>query len=189
MNFKENWVIVGLGNPGEKYRYTRHNVGFMFLDTLSSDFKKKDNYLYSKINIGKEGLILVKPQTFMNLSGYAVLNVMKFYKLSLDKLIVIFDDISFSVGKIRLREKGSHGGHNGLKNIFDLLGTNKVKRIKVGVGNKPHNWNLDDWVLSNFSKYDFEILELIFNKISDSINLIVQNKFDDAMNKFNRILF
>jgi len=152
-----SWIIVGLGNPGSDYDRTRHNVGFRVLDALAEELGVKVNRsrfraLTASAAVGREKVLLMKPQTFMNASGLAVEAAAHFYKVPPERILVIFDDISLPVGKIRIRGDGSAGGHNGLKSIISSLGSQAFPRIKVGVGAKPHpDYDLADWVLSRFS--------------------------------------
>ena len=159
-----DYIVVGLGNPESRYNFTRHNIGFMALDFLSEHYNFKFNIskfssLCANCTIKGKKILFLKPQTYMNLSGNAVLSAMNFYNINSENIILIFDDISFEVGKIRIKKKGSHGGQNGVKNIISLTKTENFPRIKVGVGNKPNEfWDLADWVLSKFSSE--EILKL-----------------------------
>ncbi len=166
-------IIVGLGNPGKEYEKTRHNVGWMFLDYLSSkyglkiDKKKHDSYI-TELNIGKEKIILAKPTTYMNLSGNAVLKLKRWYKVDDSDIIVIFDDIDIEFGSIRYKKSGSGGSHNGMKNIVQLLNTENIPRIRIGIGGiKNENQDLKDFVLEKFSKEQLNKLEEIF-KLADS---------------------
>ncbi len=185
------FVIVGLGNPDKKYEHTRHNIGFDVIDALADKYnidirEKKHKALCGTGVIEGVKVLLVKPLTYMNLSGESVGEVMNFYKLDPeDDLLVIFDDISLEPGNIRIRKKGSAGGHNGIKSIIAHTGTTVFKRIKVGVGEKPKDWDLADYVLGRFSNEDREKVE---EAIADSISaavLIMQDDIDLAMNKFN----
>lgn len=185
------FVIVGLGNPDKKYEHTRHNIGFDVIDALADKYnidirEKKHKALCGTGVIEGVKVLLVKPLTYMNLSGESVGEVMNFYKLDPeDDLLVIFDDISLEPGNIRIRKKGSAGGHNGIKSIIAHTGTTVFKRIKVGVGEKPKDWDLADHVLGRFSNEDREKVE---EAIADSISaavLIMQDDIDLAMNKFN----
>ncbi len=184
------FLIVGLGNPGEKYAKNRHNVGFLFLDYLKEKynfekFKKKKNYLYTKNTISNIDVICLKPTTYMNLSGNAVISAIKYFNITIEKIIIIFDDIALPFGKIRIRERGTHGGHNGLKNIQQHLGT-EYKRIRVGIGNPEISLNLINHVLGNFTLKNLNFLKNeIFLNIENSIELILKNKIIDAMNKYN----
>lgn len=156
----EKYLVVGLGNPGKKYEKTRHNIGFMAIDYIAKaecaqPFKLKFKSQISKTTIANKEVLLLKPETFMNLSGTAVLECINFYKIPLENVIVIFDDVSLDIGKVRYRTKGSSGGQNGIKNIINRLNTEEIARIKIGVGEKPHkDYNLADWVLSEFKKDD-----------------------------------
>ena len=151
------YIIAGLGNPTKEYAGTRHNVGFAVIDKLADEYNismdiKKHKAICGKGIIAGQKVVLVKPQTFMNLSGESLREVIDFYKEDIDKMLVIFDDISLDVGKLRLRPAGSAGGHNGIKSIITHLGTDQFKRIKFGVGDKPKGYDLADWVLGRFSK-------------------------------------
>lgn len=187
-----DFLVVGLGNPGLQYEKTRHNVGFMSADLLmkkaGGEFTKhKMDSHYGECEIGKKRILVMKPQTFMNNSGTAVSAVSKFYKIPLDKIIIISDDISLDVGKIRIRRKGSHGGHNGLKDIFQLMGTDNIMRIKIGVGAKPHpDYDLVDWVLGKFPKEDEENLSTALDNSVKAIEEIIKRGIDSAMNKYSK---
>ena len=187
-----DFLVVGLGNPGLQYEKTRHNVGFMSADLLmkkaGGEFTKhKMDSHYGECEIGKKRILVMKPQTFMNNSGTAVSAVSKFYKIPLDKIIIISDDISLDVGKIRIRRKGSHGGHNGLKDIFQLLGTDDIMRVKIGVGAKPHpDYDLADWVLGKFPKEDEENLNTALENSVKAIEEIIKRGIDSAMNKYSK---
>ena len=180
------FLVVGLGNPGEQYNKTRHNAGFMCLEKFNLDKNKKFgiNIFYEK-NFENKKIYFLKPMTYMNSSGTAVLEFINFYKIKIENILIIFDDISLPVGKIRIRLKGSHGGHNGMRNIIEMLQTDKIKRIKIGVGNKPDNWDLDDCVLSKFRDEEMTELEKAINNSIESIKLILENKELEAMNLFN----
>lgn len=183
-------LVVGLGNPTSKYDKTRHNVGFMCIDYIAQklgvDIKKnKFDALYGEAILGDKKVLLIKPQTYMNLSGEAVSKFASFYKISSENLIILSDDISLDIGKMRIKRKGTHGGHNGLRNIIDLLGNNNFPRIKIGVGNKPSDWNLSDWVLSKFSCTEVEKLNDLMENVYDATKLIICDNIDKAMNKFN----
>lgn len=185
------YIIVGLGNPGTQYENTRHNAGFMTINTLAksigADVKKlKFKSLTADVTISGKHCLLMKPTTFMNNSGEAVVEALEYYKLPPEKLIVIYDDISLDVGRMRIRQKGSAGGHNGMKSIIYLTGSDVFPRVKVGVGAKPHpDFPLADWVLSGFKKEDGEILEKALTNASESVKLIVGGKINEAMNKYN----
>ena len=185
------FIIVGLGNPGTKYENTRHNMGFMAIDTLAekvgADIKKlRFKSLTAEATVGGKKVLLMKPTTFMNNSGEAVVEALNFYKLSTEKLLVLYDDISLDVGKMRIRTKGSAGGHNGIKSIIYLTGSDVFPRIKMGVGQKPNkDYDLADWVLGHFPKEQGEALEQVFANAAAAAELIVSGKTTDAMNKYN----
>ena len=153
-----SWLVVGLGNPDKKYDRTRHNTGFICLDEIAKELetpiiRNKFDAMTAEAMIAGQRVLLMKPQTYMNLSGTSVEKAASFYKIPSQQIIVIFDDISLDVGRLRLRRKGSHGGHNGIRNIIDYLQTDEFPRIKVGVGAKPHpDYNLADWVLSSYTE-------------------------------------
>ena len=186
-----DWLIVGLGNPGLQYENTRHNVGFMTVNLLMKQndgifFKHKFDAIFGECNIGKSRVIVAKPQTYMNNSGSAVTQIATFYKIPKDRIIIIYDDISLDVGKIRMRRNGSHGGHNGMKDIIELMGDSNIARIKIGVGQKPHpDYNLADWVLSKFPDSDKENLDAALTKATKATKEIITKGIDSAMNKYN----
>lgn len=188
---KIEYVIAGLGNPGMQYDGTRHNAGFAVIDKLASQLGVEINRLKFKAKtadavIEGKRCLLLKPNTFMNLSGESVVQALEFYKLEADRLIVICDDISLDPGKLRIRRKGSHGGHNGLRNIIDLTGRDDFQRIKIGVGKKPHpDYDLAKWVLGKFSAEDSEKLASCADNACECIKLMVQGKTEEAMNRFN----
>ena len=188
---KIEYVIVGLGNPGLQYENTRHNAGFMAIDKLASSLgikidKMKFKGLYADASVNGVRCLLLKPTTYMNNSGESVVQALDLYKLSPENLIVIYDDISLEPGKLRIRRKGSHGGHNGMRSIIDLLGSDEFPRVKVGVGKKPHpDYNLADWVLGHFSSDDAALMNTSLENASEAVKLLVQGKTDEAMNKFN----
>ena len=186
-----DWLIVGLGNPGLQYEKTRHNAGFMVIDVLAEKYgvgfpKRKYDALIGECKIGDNRIMLVKPQTFMNLSGKAVTAICSFYKIPYDKVIVMFDDVSLDVGKIRVRRKGSDGGHNGIKDIIELSGTSDIPRIKIGVGKKPNaEYDLKDWVLGKFSKEDLDNFQKATEIGVKAAEEIVKRGIDSAMNRYN----
>lgn len=186
-----DWLIVGLGNPGLQYEKTRHNAGFMVIDALAEKYgvgfpKRKYDALIGECKIGDNRIMLVKPQTFMNLSGKAVTAICSFYKIPYDKVIVMFDDVSLDVGKIRVRRKGSDGGHNGIKDIIQLSGTSDIPRIKIGVGKKPNaEYDLKDWVLGKFSKEDLDNFQKATESGVKAAEEIVKRGIDSAMNRYN----
>ena len=184
------FLIVGLGNPGRQYENTRHNAGFITLDTIAEKAgarvdRIKFKGLCGEGMLGGKKVLFLKPSTFMNLSGQSVQEAMAFYKLPPEKVLVIFDDISLEPGKLRIRRKGSDGGHNGIKNIIYLSGKDTFPRIKMGVGKKPNpNWDLADWVLSRFSEEELKALQDAAGRAVSAAELIVQGKIDEAMNRY-----
>ncbi len=184
------YIIVGLGNPGKDYEKTRHNTGFMAMDKISEKTNAKiDRLKYKALtaacDFGGHSVLLMKPQTFMNLSGEAVFPAMDFYKIPIEKVIVIYDDTTLDVGKMRIRKKGSAGGHNGIKSIIGLCGGDNFPRIKIGIGKKPDGWDLADWVLGKYSEEDLKTLDGMYENAAEAAKLIMDGKIDDAMNKFN----
>lgn len=187
---KIDFVVVGLGNPGDKYKNTRHNAGFLAIDHLvkekNASIKKVKHHseIFETI-ISDKRVLLVKPQTFMNLSGDAVESIKNYYDIPIENFIIIADDVFLPTGKLRIRRKGSDGGHNGIKDIIFKTGTESFFRIKIGVGLKPNNWKLADWVLSEFSVDDRKNIDLAISNACKAIELMIVGKVDDAMNKFN----
>ena len=185
------FVIVGLGNPGKKYENTRHNAGFLAIDALAGKYgisisEKKHKALCGTGYIEGNKVLLVKPETFMNLSGESVRSVMDFYKIDPEEdMLVIYDDISLAPGNIRIRKKGSAGGHNGIKSLIAHTGTQNFMRIKVGVGEKPSGWDLADYVLGHFSEEDNTKLKEVMPDIIQAAVLMLQGDVDKAMNDFN----
>lgn len=185
------FVIVGLGNPGKKYENTRHNAGFIAIDALADKYgisinEKKHKALCGTGIIEGVKVLLVKPQTFMNLSGESVGEIMNFYKLDPEEdMLVIYDDISLAPGNIRIRKKGSAGGHNGIKSLIAHTGTQGFMRIKVGVGEKPSGWDLADYVLGHFSEEDNAKLKEVMPDVISAAVLMSQGDVDKAMNDFN----
>lgn len=184
------FVIVGLGNPGLKFDSTRHNIGFEVIERLAYEHNIKVDRKKHKALVG-QGIIkgykclLVKPQTYMNLSGESVREIMDYYNCDLEELIVVYDDTSLDVGNLRIREKGSAGGHNGIKNIILQMGTKEFLRVKVGVGQKPPGWDLADWVLGRFSKEDTaEIVSMVKTSAQAVESLIIDGP-KVAMNQYN----
>lgn len=184
-------MIVGLGNPGRDYEMTRHNAGFLTLDHIAAEENIEIKKLKYKALIGDAVIsghrcLLVKPQTFMNNSGEAVREISQFYKIPPEKIIVIFDDISLPCGKLRIRRKGTDGGHNGIKSIIYHLNSDNFPRIKIGVGAKPHpDYNLADWVLSAFKKDEMEELKKAITKATEVLPFMLDGEIDKAMNKAN----
>lgn len=185
------YIIAGLGNPGLQYEGTRHNAGFMVMDKLGeklgSDIKKmKFKSLCADVSVGGKHCVLLKPTTYMNNSGQAVAEAMNFYKLDIDHVIIVYDDISLEPGRLRIRRKGSDGGHNGIKSIIYLTGEDTFPRIKMGVGKKPHpKYDLADWVLGHFSDEDKKKMDKAAENACEALELMVSGKTDEAMNKFN----
>jgi len=188
---KPEFIIAGLGNPGIQYENTRHNAGFLAISALEKryDFtvsSHKFKALTGNAVIGGKSCLVMKPETYMNLSGDAVEEARSFYKIPIENVIVIFDDISLEPGQMRIRRKGSAGGHNGIKSIIAQCATEDFPRIKIGVGKKPRpDYNLADWVLSRFSEDDLKKLGEVNDKVCDAVHLMVQGKISEAMNKFN----
>ena len=186
------FVIVGLGNPTAQYEGTRHNAGFDVMDVLAEKYNisvdaRKCRAFCGKGVIAGQKVLLVKPQTYMNLSGESVGGIVNYYKIDPESdLLVIYDDISLDVGQLRIRKKGSAGGHNGIKSIIAHLGTTVFPRIKVGVGEKPKNYDLADYVLGHFSKQERELMEEGYEHASDAVEQIVQGEIEAAMNVFNK---
>jgi PTH1 family peptidyl-tRNA hydrolase len=185
------FVIVGLGNPGKKYENTRHNAGFIMIDALADKYgisvkEKKHKALCGTGVIEGVKVLLVKPETYMNLSGESVGEIMNFYKLDPEEeMLVVYDDISLAPGNIRIRKKGSAGGHNGIKSLIAHLGTQNFMRIKVGVGEKPKDWDLADYVLGHFSEEDRKELKEVTGSVIQAAVLMMQGDADKAMNDFN----
>ncbi len=186
------FIIAGLGNPGKRYENTRHNVGFDAIDELVDRYRIPGSGVSHKAMVGKgimEGqkVLLAKPLTYMNLSGEAIRGLVDYYKIDPEtELLVIYDDISLEPGNIRIRKKGSAGGHNGIKSIIAQLGTQNFQRIRIGVGEKPKNWDLADYVLGTFGKEDRPLVEEAIGNAAEAAAMIVQRKIDEAMNRFNR---
>lgn len=185
------YVIAGLGNPDKKYEKTRHNVGFDLIDVLADKYQirmseHKHRAICGSGWIQGKKVLLVKPQTYMNLSGESIREVLQFYKLSAeDDLLVIYDDINLAPGRIRVRAKGSAGGHNGIKNIIAQTGTEGFARIRIGVGEKPAGWDLADYVLGHFSEEERAAVEEAFADAVEAVGLIVADDLNEAMNRFN----
>ena len=186
------YLIAGLGNPGRKDEKTKHNVGFEVIDELIERYHVPyggldRKALYGKTVIGGQKCILIKPMTYMNLSGEAVRAYLDYYRMNPETdLIVIYDDIDLDPGQLRIRKKGSAGGHNGMKNIIAMTGTDAFARIRVGTGAKPENWDLADYVLAPFGKDERKAVDEAEKNAADAVELIVQGDMDRAMNLFNR---
>lgn len=186
-----SWLVVFLGNPGTKYEMTRHNAGFMAGDAMAKAQgaainRSRFKALTGTCDIGGETVMLMKPQTFMNLSGEAVAQAVSFYKLAPDHVIVVSDEVTLPIGKLRIRTKGSAGGHNGLKNIIALLGTDQFPRIRIGVGAAPHpDYDMADWVLSSFKGKDAEDILAAAARAAEAVECYITKGADRAMNLYN----
>ncbi len=186
-----DWLIVGLGNPGDNYAKTRHNVGWRALDILAQELhtkvdRAKFRGLYGQATFEGQKLIFLKPQTFMNLSGLSVMDAARFYKLPPERIIVLFDDISLPVGRLRIRPDGSAGGHNGIKSIIGSINAQNFPRVKIGVGAKPHpDYDLADWVLSAFPPEEEKVLQPALKRAADAALEIIKNGTYEAANRFN----
>ena len=186
-----DWLLVGLGNPGDQYENTRHNVGFMVIDELADRAnvpvqKLKYRALTNTATLGGQKVLLMKPITYMNLSGEAVRQAVDIYKVPADHVLVISDDTALAVGRLRIRKGGSAGGHNGLKNIIQQLGTDQFPRVRLGVGEKPHpDYDLADWVLGRFQGEDKKAIDAAVKKAADAIECILSQGLDKGMNRFN----
>lgn len=184
-------IIVGLGNPSREYEGTRHNIGFDAITRLSDDYRIPLNMKKHKAICGTgymEGqkVILAQPQTYMNLSGESVRQLVDFYKVPASNVIIIYDDISLDVGQLRVRPKGSAGGHNGIKSIISHLGTQEFPRIRVGVGNKPDGWDLADYVLGRFSRDEEPVVRLALGRVSHACTDLLVYGMEYTMNQYNR---
>ena len=185
------YLIAGLGNPTKQYEGTRHNAGFSAIDVLADKLgisvnENKHKGLCGKGMIGEKKVVLLKPQTFMNLSGESLRPIMDFYKLEPEDFIIIHDDIDLDVGRLRIRRKGSAGGHNGLKSIINHLGSMDFPRVKIGVGEKPKGYDLADYVLGHFTKQEQAIFAERFDEVYDAVQLIVMGDITEAMNRHNK---
>lgn len=186
------WIVVFLGNPGTKYAGTRHNIGFMTADVIEKNksikiSRLKFKALTAQCDMGDAGVLLMKPQTMMNLSGDAVQQAMKFYNIPTDHILVVSDDISMETGKIRIRRSGSAGGHNGLKDIIAKCGGDGFPRIKVGVGIPPHpDYDIVDWVLGTFKNGDAEIIDAAVKTAAEAVESVITDGIDRAMNKYSQ---
>lgn len=186
------FIIAGLGNPGTQYENTRHNCGFMAVETLADIYETplkrlRFKSLTGEISIGGKRCLVMKPTTFMNNSGDAVEEAAVFYKIPPERILVIYDDISLDVGRLRIRGKGSDGGHNGMKSIILRLNSDNFPRIRIGVGKKPNkDYDLADWVLSRFTKEEGEKLETALSNSAKAAELVVEGKINEAMNLYNR---
>jgi len=185
------WIVAFLGNPGLKYNGTRHNAGFMAADAMEKKLgvsinKMRFKALTQTVDIGGKKVLLMKPQTFMNLSGDAIVQAANFYKVLPERVIVVSDETALPIGRLRIRRGGSAGGHNGLKSVIARLGTDQFPRIRLGVGDKPHpDYDMADWVLSAFKGQDAADMELVAKKAADAVECYITEGADRAMNKFN----
>lgn len=184
-------IIVGLGNPTEKYQATRHNIGWDAITRISDEYRipldfKKHKAICGSGYIEGEKVILAQPLTYMNLSGESVRELVDYYKVSPEELIVIYDDISLDIGQLRIRKKGSAGGHNGIKSITQHLGTIEFPRIKVGIGDKPADWDLADYVLSRFHGEEEQVIREALKDVSDACKIMITSGIEEAMNRYNR---
>ena len=183
-------LIIGLGNPGKPYEHTRHNIGFDVIDALASKWgaplnQSKFNGMYASVHRPEGKVILVKPLTYMNLSGECVRPLMDYFDIEVEDILVIYDDLDLETGKLRLRQKGSAGGHNGIKSLIQHLGTQEFDRIRVGVSRPPAGMKVADYVLSKFSKDDQPVVEDAIKKSCDAVEAALVKPFLDVMNKFN----
>ena len=191
VNRNDTWLIVGLGNPGREYERSRHNCGFRALDHLAEKLsckidRAKFQGLYGQCTYEGTKLMLLKPQTFMNLSGRSVLQLSAYFNIPPQKIIVLFDDISLEPGRLRIRANGSAGGHNGIKSIISELGSQEFPRVKIGVGAKPNpDYDLADWVLSSFSAGDEKALAVSFENAANAVLTIIDRGVPEAANRFN----
>lgn len=185
------WLLVGLGNPGDKYDNTRHNVGFAAIDQLAEELrvpvqKLKYRALTQTVELGGAKVLLMKPITYMNLSGEAVGEAARFFKIPADHVLVLSDDVSLPVGKLRIRKGGSAGGHNGLKSIIQHLGADQFPRVKIGVGEKPHpDYDMADWVLGKFTGEDLKTISQAIQRAGKAAECYIHDGPDQAMNRFN----
>lgn len=185
------WIVAFLGNPGLKYNGTRHNAGFMAADAMEKKLgvsinKMRFKALTQTADIGGKKVLLMKPQTYMNLSGYAIVQAANFYKVPPERVIVVSDETALPIGRLRIRRGGSAGGHNGLKSVIARLGTDQFPRIRLGVGDKPHpDYDMADWVLSAFKGQDAADMELVAKKAADAVECYITEGADRAMNRFN----
>ena len=189
-------IVIGLGNPGLKYKFTRHNIGFRIVDGLAQDieteFKKVKSYysLISREMINNHKIMLVKPQTFMNLSGRAVTRVASYYKIPLQDLLIVYDDLNLELGQIRIRKKGSAGGHKGMESIMQYLHSEEIPRLRIGIGSPSVNFNFDcvSYVLSNFNGDEENKIKEIIKLSTKAIKTVIEEGFEKAMRKYNRKL-
>ena len=185
------WLIVGLGNPGDKYEATRHNVGFMVVDELAERArvpvqKLKHRALTNTLGVGGVKVLLMKPVTYMNLSGEAAREAAAFYKVPPERVLVVSDDVALPPGRLRIRKGGSAGGHNGLKNLIQHLGTDQFPRVRVGVGEKPHpDYDMADWVLGKLQGEDKKAVDAAVKRAADAVECLIREGPDRAMSRYN----
>lgn len=182
--------FIGLGNPGKKYESTRHNIGFMAIDAFAFKWNismtgQKFKSVIGEGNVNGQKVLLVKPQTFMNLSGEAVRAVMDFYKLGLDEIIILYDDLDIPVGRMKLRYKGGSGGHNGIKSIIQHIGTEQFNRMRIGISRPVPGFDIADYVLSSFKREEIAALEELLSRISSAMEYAIEEPFEKVMAKFN----
>ena len=186
-----SWIIAGLGNPEPKYEITRHKARFLAIDRIADNAnvsikKMKFHALIGEAELGGERCLLLKPLTYMNKSGEAIAEAMRYYQIPPERVLILFDDISLDPGKLRIRQKGSAGGHNGIKSIIEMTKSSDFPRIKIGVGKKPHpDYDLADWVLSKFKKDELPLMDEAFTNAADAAAMIVSGSVDRAMNRYN----
>ena len=186
-----SWIIAGLGNPEPKYEITRHNAGFLAIDRIADNAnvsikKMKFHALIGEAELGGERCLLLKPLTYMNKSGEAIAEAMRYYQIPPERVLILFDDISLDPGKLRIRQKGSAGGHNGIKSIIEMTKSSDFPRIKIGVGKKPHpDYDLADWVLSKFKKDELPLMDEALTNAAHAAAMIVSGSVDRAMNRYN----
>ncbi len=189
-------IVVGLGNPGLKYEFTRHNIGFRIVDSLARnieiEFKKVKSYysLISRGMINTHKVILIKPQTFMNLSGRAVSKVVSYYKIPLQDLLIVYDDLNLELGQVRIRKKGSAGGHKGIESIMQYLNNEEIPRLRIGIGNPSVNFDFNcmSYVLSNFNNDEKDKIGEVIQLSTEAIKTVIEDGFEKAMRKYNRKL-
>lgn len=187
------WLVAGLGNPGMQYEGTRHNAGFAAADRIAEKCgaafeKHKFDAVWSLCELGGKRILLAKPQTFMNNSGRAVLQLSSFYKIPADRIIIMYDDISLPVGGLRVRTHGSHGGHNGMRDITEVMGTEKIMRVRIGVGQKPRpDYDLADWVLGRLPEEQLDDFNRAVERAGEAVEEIICRGAERAMNKYNRL--
>ena len=186
-----SWIIAGLGNPEPKYEITRHNAGFLAIDRIADNAnvsikKMKFHALIGEAELGGERCLLLKPLTYMNKSGEAIAEAMRYYQIPPERVLILFDDISLDPGKLRIRQKGSAGGHNGIKSIIEMTKSSDFPRIKIGVGKKPHpDYDLADWVLGKFAGEDKKAIDAAIKRAADAVEAIIRDGAEKAMGKFN----